>query len=68
VALSGGAPPCTTHRTATSELPATSGTLFAWSELDDLVPDNVSAAGLATDSALSEAVQFGGTGATGVSN
>ena len=28
----------------------------------------MSAAGLATDSALSEAVQFGGTGATGVSN
>ncbi|MCI4343365.1 MAG: carboxypeptidase-like regulatory domain-containing protein [Thermoplasmata archaeon] len=48
--------------------PASGGTLFAWSQLNDLLPVNVSGAGLASDSPLGEAVQFGGTTASGLSN
>jgi Carboxypeptidase regulatory-like domain/Galactose oxidase, central domain len=59
---------CPAGRIPSEHPSAGSGTLFAWSELNDLLPTNVSGAGLATDSDLSQAVQFGGWTRTGLSN
>jgi Galactose oxidase, central domain len=41
---------------------------LAWSPISESVPGNVSGAGVVTDSNLSEAVQFGGTTPSGLTN
>lgn len=48
--------------------PANSSSLLAWTLLSNRTPGNVSGAGLAADSTLAEAVQFGGATPSGLTN